>query len=197
MPRPSSGNFARSTPAWAASARRFVRLSATTTQLLTASASHPNRVPISRASRRRWSIDPSNPLTSTISVFSSMTRSIRRPGCHARISMIPRSPEIENDTSGSNCQPSRLPISAAIDSCIAAWRASRSRPTSAPCQRTIMSSRAPSASATRRSVAIGIEPSRPCSMRATVVADVPARPARSDRRQWRRCRSARNTLPIR
>ncbi len=47
---------------------------------------------------------------STILDFTSTTSSIRRAGCHARASIEPRSPKIENEASGATSQPCALRI---------------------------------------------------------------------------------------
>ncbi len=76
----------------AATRARFVRPWATMSQVETVVASQPRSLAICRANRRFRSSVPSSSLTSAMSVLSSMTRSARRPGCHARMSMTPRSP---------------------------------------------------------------------------------------------------------
>ena len=95
--RPSVGNAARSIAAWSATRRRFVRLGATMIQSETFGGASPRAIQprsmaTSTASRRFRSAVPTSSLTSAMSVFSSMTSSVRRRGCQARMSITPRSP---------------------------------------------------------------------------------------------------------
>ena len=97
IPRPSTGILARRTPLCAQTARRLVRLSAMTIHVLTATGSQPHSRAIRHASRRRRSMDPMRPLTSTSSVLSSMTSSIRRAGCQEDIDDAPLAVDGERD----------------------------------------------------------------------------------------------------
>ncbi len=65
---------------------------------------HPRSRATSAARRRLRSSVPISSFTSTTSVLSSPTRSALRSGCHARKSITPRSPQIENETSGTSVQ---------------------------------------------------------------------------------------------
>ena len=90
--RPSTGYAARSIARCAATRRWLVRLSAMTSQTDTAAGFQPRSAATCAASRRFRSSVPTVSWTSTSSVLSSITRSVRLAACHARMSMTPRSP---------------------------------------------------------------------------------------------------------
>jgi len=109
--------------------------------------------------------------------------------------MTPRSPKIENVTSGESAQSGIALNSRATASCIAEWRPARSRSSSAPSHRASTVSRIPNASATRRSVPSGTPAIRPRSILETVCCETPAIDATSAWRQALRIRTARNARP--
>lgn len=105
--RPSEGNAARSVAPCERTLRRFMTLSETITHTATFEGTQPRSRATFAASRRFRSTVPMSSLTSTMSVFSSITSIVRVAGCQARMSMTPRSPRMANDSSGTRTQPSR------------------------------------------------------------------------------------------
>ena len=101
---PSAGYALRSVERNAARRRSFVRPAARMIQPEMVAGSQPRSAATLPARRCFRSIVPRVSPTSTSSVLSSITSKARRPGCHASRSMTPRSPQIENDTSGMTCQ---------------------------------------------------------------------------------------------
>lgn len=61
--------------------------------------------------------------------------------CHARMSMTPRSPQIENEASGTTCHPGEPAKKLMTDSCNAEWAAFRRRSSSPPRHRATTSTR--------------------------------------------------------
>ncbi len=155
----------------------------------------PRSAAIFTASLTFRSSVPSVSWTSTTSVLSSMTSRVRVAACQHRMSMTPRSPKMENVTSGVSAHPGIAWNSRATASCIAEWRAASSRSSSAPSHRASTVMRIPSASATRRRVPCGTPPIRPRSIREIVCCETPATRARSAWRQHLRIRTARKAPP--
>ncbi len=117
--RPSVGNAARNVVVCDCTRRRFMTLSATITHTATFLGNQPRSLAIVAASRRFLSIVPISSLMSTISVLSSITRSVRVGGCQAKMSITPRSPRMANETSGAIIQSMKRRNARATDSCSA------------------------------------------------------------------------------
>jgi len=109
--------------------------------------------------------------------------------------MTPRSPKMENVTSGESAQSGIALNSRATASCIAEWRPASSRSSSAPSHRASTVSRIPSDSATRRSVPCGPPAIRPRSILETVCCETPAMDATSAWRHPLRILTARKARP--
>ena len=134
---------------------------------------------------------------STISVFSSMRSRAWPAGCHARRSITPRSPQIENETSGRMTHSARRRNEATSSSAIAACRAFRWRPRSPPRQRGSSSMRTSRAVHIRRMVRSRNSPPNPRSRAEIESLLTSARRARSAWVMRRRTRSDRATEPSR
>ncbi len=125
-----------------------------------------------------------------------MTSSVLERPCQATTSITPRSPQMENESSGTNAQP-RESSRRAIASWSAAWPAPMTRSMSAPRQRTTRSTSASRARATASMAAIERSSTRPRSTRATTHRDTPARMATSCWRMFRCNRMPRSWRPTR
>ena len=196
--RPSSGNAARSVEECACTRRRFVLLSPTITQVATVLASQPRSRATTLARRRFRSTDPIRSLTSTISVFSSMTS---ESGC-ARATPGCRSPRARRRPRTRPPEPTPTPRSVAnhraTDSCSAECRAFSSRSSSPPCRADDEVD--PRTQARRRWRARSARQAQPAAHARAARSSKWTRRARSARsacRQRRLIRSALHTAPNR
>jgi hypothetical protein len=182
----------------AAMRARLTRPGATITHPETPVGSQPRSRAIDHPRRTFRSKVPISSLTSTISVLSSISNNDRRVAFHATRSTIPRSPKIENETSGVRLQSgSRSARCRATSSWRRECRALSSRSRSPARQRATRSTRISSAAEIRRIVSSDNEAQWPRSMLETVACETRLLAARSACLQPRRCRTARTTEPNR
>ena len=196
--RPSAGKAARSIAECAATRRRFVREPETTIHTDTLAGSQSRSLAICAANRRFRSTVPTSSLASEMSVFSSVTRRARLTECQASKSMTPRSPQMENDTSGASVHSGKSRLNAtAIDSWRAEWRALSIRSKSPPRHRGSRSRRMSRAAAVALIVRSDRESKWPRSTLEIDARETFAAVARSCCRIRRRIRTARNMAPAR
>lgn len=175
--------------------RRAVRSSGKTSSRETERTRHPRSCAIADARRTFRSRVPSVAWRSGTTDFTSTTTRDPVSRWNARMSIVPRSPRMLNETSVATSQPaSRKSVSTA--SVRSAWAASRSRSSASPCQRMRTLTDAPRAAATRTSVRTVAASARPRSIRAIVERETPtsaASPSWVSRRRRRRARSESQT----
>ncbi len=193
---PESGKATRYVAPSAATRRREVEDSPTTSRRATRRHSHPRSLAIPGASRVFRSSACMVACESGITDLTSTTSTVAVSTCRANTSMDPRSPHFEKETSTAASQPSAC-RHRTVSSTRPACARSSSRSMASPRHRSRTSRSASSATAMRDRLPTETSPTRPRSTRETSSRDTPAAAARSSWRQLRRIRRARTDEPTR
>lgn len=183
--------------ACASTTRRRVERSGTMSRRPTVRGRNPNVLSAILGARRSFAsrtlfVSSSDPNSD----FTSETAIARAAPCPARMSIEPRSPNSEYDTSTAVVHP-RAWKTARARSTIRAWASSRSRSAIAPFQNVASLARPSTASKIRRVRSSATTPTRPASISMTSPRGTPARSATAACVMPDRRRIARSRRPTR